>query len=96
MLAVQLQGRSITTIEGLAQDDLLHPVQKAFAEHGAVQCGFCIPGMVLASVDLLKRNPSPSREEIRAGLAGNLCRCTGYQKIIDAVQHASEIPERQE
>ncbi len=90
MLAVQLQGRSITTIEGLEQEDSMHPVQRAFAEHGAVQCGFCIPGMILATVDLLKRNPAPGREEIRSGLAGNLCRCTGYQKIVDAVERASE------
>ncbi|MEW6364606.1 MAG: (2Fe-2S)-binding protein [Acidobacteriota bacterium] len=89
MLAAQLQGRSITTIEGLANGETLHPVQAAFVEHGAVQCGFCSPGMVLASVDLLKRNPSPSRTEIRTGLAGNLCRCTGYQKIVDAVEAAA-------
>ncbi len=90
MLAAQLEGREITTIEGLAQDDRLHPIQEAFAEHGAVQCGFCIPGMVLASADLLERNPDPSRAEIRDGLAGNLCRCTGYQKIVDAVQMAAD------
>jgi len=89
MLAAQLEGREITTIEGLAQGDSLSPVQDAFAEHGAVQCGFCIPGMVLASVDLLSRNANPSRQEIREGLAGNLCRCTGYQKIVDAVQVAA-------
>ncbi len=96
MLAIQLQGRSITTIEGLERKDSIHPLQKAFAEHGAVQCGFCIPGMILASVDLLKRNPSPTRKEIRVGLAGNLCRCTGYQKIVDAVRHAAETPCRKE
>jgi len=89
MLAAQLQGRSITTIEGLARPEGLHPVQSAFVEHGAVQCGFCIPGMVLASVDLLKRNPAPSRTEIRMGIAGNLCRCTGYKKIVDGVEAAA-------
>ena len=86
MLAAQLEGRRITTIEGLSEDEALHPIQKAFAELGAVQCGFCIPGMALAAVDLLARNPNPTRTEIREGLAGNLCRCTGYQKIIDAVE----------
>ena len=90
MLAAQLEGRNITTIEGFANGDHLHPVQAAFVEHGAVQCGFCTPGMILASTDLLKRNPSPSRDEIRAGLSGNLCRCTGYQMIVDAVHEAAE------
>ncbi len=90
MLAAQLEGRDITTIEGLTQGEQLHPVQAAFVEHGAVQCGFCTPGVILASVDLLNRNPTPSRGEIRDGLAGNLCRCTGYQMIVDAVQAASE------
>jgi carbon-monoxide dehydrogenase small subunit len=90
MLAVQLQGREITTIEGLAQGERLQAVQKAFVDYGAVQCGFCIPGMVLGAVDLLRRNPNPTRAEIREGLAGNLCRCTGYQKIVDAVHAAAE------
>lgn len=89
MLAAQLEGRSITTIEGLGSKEALHPVQEAFVEKGAVQCGFCIPGMVLASVNLLGENPAPTREEIRKGLAGNLCRCTGYQKIVDAVESAA-------
>jgi aerobic carbon-monoxide dehydrogenase small subunit len=89
MLAAQLQGREITTIEGIADHQGLHPVQEAFAELGAVQCGFCIPGMVLAAVDFLDRNPNPSRAEIRDGLAGNLCRCTGYHKIVDAVEAAA-------
>ncbi len=89
MLAAQLQGRRITTIEGLGSEAQLHPIQSAFTQYGAVQCGFCIPGMVLATADLLKRNPSPSREQIRRGLGGNLCRCTGYQKIVDAVQAAA-------
>jgi aerobic carbon-monoxide dehydrogenase small subunit len=91
MLAAQLEGREITTVEGLAQGNRLHAIQDAFAEHGAVQCGFCIPGMVLASADLLQRNPNPSRMEIRDGLSGNLCRCTGYQKIVDAVQIAADL-----
>jgi aerobic carbon-monoxide dehydrogenase small subunit len=89
MLAAQIEGRDIITIEGLSLDGALHPVQNAFIEHGAVQCGFCTPGMALASVDLLNRNPDPSREEIRDALAGNLCRCTGYQKIVDSVEMAA-------
>jgi aerobic carbon-monoxide dehydrogenase small subunit len=89
MLAAQLDGRTLTTIEGLAQGDQLHPIQEAFVENGAVQCGFCSPGMVLAAVDLLRRHPRPNREQIRAGLSGNLCRCTGYVKIVDAVQAAA-------
>ncbi|AFM27431.1 (2Fe-2S)-binding protein [Desulfomonile tiedjei] len=90
MLAAQLQDRDITTVEGLSDPDSLHPVQVAFVENGAVQCGFCTSGMVLATVDLLKRNPHPTRSEIRAGLAGNLCRCTGYHMIVDAVEKAVE------
>ena len=89
MLAAQLEGTTITTIEGIASEDGLHPVQEAFVEFGAVQCGFCIPGMVLSAIDLLERNPNPTRMEIREGLSGNLCRCTGYQKIVDAVEAAA-------
>jgi aerobic carbon-monoxide dehydrogenase small subunit len=89
MLAVQLEGRNITTIEGLGTKETLHPVQETFVEKGAVQCGFCTPGMVLASVDFLQKHPVPTRQEIRKGLAGNLCRCTGYQKIVDAVEAAA-------
>jgi len=89
MLAAQLEGHEIITIEGVARGDALSRVQSSFIEHGAVQCGFCIPGMVLAATDLLNRNPRPSRDEIREGLAGNLCRCTGYQKIVDAVEAAA-------
>jgi carbon-monoxide dehydrogenase small subunit len=89
MLAAQLQGRVMTTIEGLAAEGTLHPIQEAFVEHGAVQCGFCTPGMVMASLDLLQRNPGPSRSQIREGLSGNLCRCTGYHKIADAVADAA-------
>jgi len=89
MLAAQLEGRSVTTIEGMAPEGGLHPLQDAFVEYGAVQCGFCTPGMVISAADLLRRNPNPTRLEIREGLSGNLCRCTGYQKIVDAVQKAS-------
>lgn len=91
MLAAQIEGLDITTVEGLTKDGNLHPLQQAFIECGAVQCGFCTPGMLLSGVALLKKNPNPSREEIREGLSGNLCRCTGYQKIVDAVQSAAGI-----
>ncbi len=90
MLAAQLEGRAITTIEGLSDEESLHPVQAAFVEAGAVQCGFCTPGMVLTATHLLRNNPSPTREEIREALSGNICRCTGYQKIIDAVERAAD------
>jgi len=83
-------GKSILTIEGLAEGDHLHPVQQAFMEHHAIQCGFCTPGMVLSAVALLGRNPNPSREEIKKALVGNLCRCTGYQQIFEAVEAAAE------
>ena len=89
MLAAQLQGRSIITIEGAAAECDAAIVQQAFVEHGAVQCGFCTPGMILATLDLLRRIPQPSREQVRHELSGNLCRCTGYQKIIDAVMAAA-------
>ena len=89
MLAAQLEGRDVTTIEGLGSGERPHPIQQSFVAQGAVQCGYCTPGMILASVDLLARNPHPSRLEIREGLSGNLCRCTGYQKIVDAVEAAS-------
>ena len=87
---LQVDGCEILTIEGLAKDGLLHPIQEAFANTGGAQCGICTPGMILASYQLLKRSPHPTDEQIREGLAGNLCRCTGYQKIFDAVRHASE------
>jgi aerobic carbon-monoxide dehydrogenase small subunit len=90
MLAAQLEGRSVVTIEGVSEGGRLHPVQETFVEAGAVQCGYCTPGMVLTSIDLLSRNPSPTREEIRQAISGNYCRCTGYQKIVDAVERASE------
>jgi len=90
VLALQADGSSVTTIEGLAQDGKLHPMQTAFWEKHGLQCGFCTPGMIMTAVDLLKRNPHPSDEEIRAGLEGNLCRCTGYENIVRAVKSASE------
>jgi aerobic carbon-monoxide dehydrogenase small subunit len=89
VLALQAEGRSIVTVEGLAGAEGLHPVQEAFIEAGAVQCGFCTPGLVVAAHDLLRRNPEPSDPEVREALAGNLCRCTGYAKILDAVKLAA-------
>ncbi len=89
MLAGQADGREVTTVEGLAPEDELSPVQEAFLEAGAVQCGFCTPGLIVATDDLLKRNPEPTDAEIREALAGNLCRCTGYEKILDAVRMAA-------
>jgi len=83
-------GHSIDTVEGLQKNNALHPLQKAFVEKGAVQCGFCTPGMLMAAKALLDQNPDPSEEQIRTALAGNLCRCTGYTKIIDAVQEAAK------
>ena len=88
VLAGQAQGRHVITVEGLASADSLHPVQQAFVDAGAVQCGFCTPGLVLATHDLLRRVPQPTEAQIREALAGNICRCTGYAKIIDAVQLA--------
>jgi aerobic carbon-monoxide dehydrogenase small subunit len=88
VLAGQAEGAEIVTVEGLADGDTLHPVQEAYVEAGAVQCGFCTPGLVVATHDLLARNPSPTDPEIREALAGNLCRCTGYEKILDAVRLA--------
>jgi carbon-monoxide dehydrogenase small subunit len=92
VLALDADGAEITTIEGLAQDGRLHPLQQAFVEHGAVQCGFCTPGMILTAVALLEDNPHPTEAEVRAGLAGNLCRCTGYAKIVEAILAASAHP----
>ena len=89
MLAVQADGHDVTTIEGLAQDGVLHPMQAAFHECHALQCGFCTPGMIMSSIDLLKDNANPSESEIREGLEGNLCRCTGYQNIVRAVQQVA-------
>jgi aerobic carbon-monoxide dehydrogenase small subunit len=90
VLAAQADGRDLTTVEGLASDEELHPLQAAFVETGAVQCGFCTPGLIMAAHELLGRNPRPSDEEIREALAGNLCRCTGYEKILDAVRMGAE------
>lgn len=90
MLAAQADGAEVTTIEGLARNGELHPLQKAFIETGGVQCGFCTPGMIMAAKALLDRNPSPTLDEVRAGLAGNLCRCTGYTKIYEAVLKAAK------
>jgi aerobic carbon-monoxide dehydrogenase small subunit len=90
VLAIQADGSDVTTIEGLAAaDGTLHPVQQAFHDNHALQCGFCTPGMVLASIDLLNENPDPSEDEVREGLEGNLCRCTGYQNIVKAVRAAA-------
>jgi carbon-monoxide dehydrogenase small subunit len=94
VLAAQAHGAEVTTIEGLADGERLHPLQEAFWEHHGLQCGYCTPGMIMAGADLLKRNPSPSEEEIRHALEGNLCRCTGYHNIVKAVMAASgqEVP----
>jgi carbon-monoxide dehydrogenase small subunit len=89
VLAAQADGHELVTVEGLGEDGELHPVQAAFAETGAVQCGFCTPGFVVATADLLARSPNPSDDEIREALSGNLCRCTGYAKIFDAVRLAA-------
>jgi carbon-monoxide dehydrogenase small subunit len=85
VLALECQGRSVTTIEGLAAPGQLHPLQQAFIDHGGAQCGYCTPGMLITGVDLLRRNPQPTQHEIRAAIAGNLCRCTGYQQICEAI-----------
>ena len=90
LFAVQADGGAVTTVEGLAKNGELHPVQKGFWEEHGLQCGFCTPGMIMMSVDLLTKNPNPSDEEIREGLAGNLCRCTGYHNIVNAVKYAAE------
>ena len=89
-LAANVQEEEITTIEGLAQGDVLHPVQQAFIDHGSVQCGFCIPGMIMSSVALLEKNPAPTQQEIEYALDGNICRCAGYPKIFDAVHDAGK------
>ena len=88
VLADQADGRAITTIEGLARDGEMHPLQRAFVEHHGLQCGFCTPGVILTAVDLLSRDSSPSEEDIRHSLRGNLCRCTGYQGIVESIQAA--------
>jgi len=90
VLAVQADGDEVMTIEGLANGDTLHPIQEGFWEKHGLQCGYCTPGMIMASYQLLKSNPNPSEEEIRTGLEGNICRCTGYQNIVSSVQYAAE------
>ncbi|WP_022726972.1 (2Fe-2S)-binding protein [Fodinicurvata sediminis] len=90
MLAAQAEGADVTTIEGLAEDGNLHPMQAAFKEHHGLQCGYCTPGMVMSALDLLKHNPEPSDEEVRHWLEGNICRCTGYQNIVKAIQSAAQ------
>ena len=91
VLAAQADGHDVVTVEGLAQDGQLHPAQEAFAETGAVQCGFCTPGLIVATADLLQRNPAPSEDEIREALSGNLCRCTGYETIINGALAAAGV-----
>ena len=95
-LALLAEGRSITTIEGLAEDDRMNELQNAFIRHGAVQCGFCSPGMILSAEHLLSRNADPSEEEIRRGLSGNLCRCTGYQQMVDAITEVAAARREKE
>jgi carbon-monoxide dehydrogenase small subunit len=89
MLAVQAEGRQVTTIEGLARDGQLHPMQAAFREHHALQCGFCTPGMIMSAIDLVQQNPDPSERQVREWLEGNLCRCTGYHNIVKAIMAAA-------
>jgi len=90
LLAVQADGQEITTIEGMAQNGQMHAIQAAFKEKHGLQCGFCTPGMVMVAADILKHNPDPSEEDIRHGLKGNFCRCTGYHNIVKSIQHAAE------
>jgi carbon-monoxide dehydrogenase small subunit len=85
-LAMDAQGKNIETIEGLSEGEKLHPIQQSFVDHGAIQCGFCTPGMIMSSKGLLDKNPSPTEDEIKRGISGNLCRCTGYVKIVDAIK----------
>ena len=94
VLAAEAQGRSVTTIEGIAASDALHPVQQKFLEHAALQCGICTPGFIVAATALLDRNPTPSEQQVRYWLAGNLCRCTGYDKIVRAVLDAAQEMKR--
>jgi aerobic carbon-monoxide dehydrogenase small subunit len=89
ILAVQADGSEVTTIEGLAKDGQLHPLQEAFWEEHGLQCGYCTPGMILSAVNLLKDNPQPTERQVREGISGNFCRCTGYQHIVNAIQHAA-------
>ena len=96
VLAPQADGKDILTVEGLAKGDELHPIQRAFVEKGAVQCGFCTPGFIMSTYALLKESPNPSNEEILTALEGNLCRCTGYTKIIEAVHYAAKLMREEE
>ena len=96
MFAVQADGHDVLTVEGLAQGGALHPIQQAFWDHHGLQCGFCTPGMMLTAVVLLANNPDPNEAEIREGLSGNMCRCTGYQNIVKAVQHAAGVMRQPE
>jgi aerobic carbon-monoxide dehydrogenase small subunit len=93
-LAANCEGNNITTVEGLAEGDQLHPVQQAFIQHGAAQCGFCIPGIVMSTTALLNKNPHPTQEDIEYALDGNICRCAGYPKIFEAVRQAGEVMEK--
>ena len=90
MLAAQLHGREVKTVEGLAGESGMHPLQQAFADHHAVQCGFCTPGLLMSGVSILEENKHPTREDIIDGISGNLCRCTGYQQIVDSIQDAAQ------
>jgi len=96
VLAIQADGGKVITVEGLARDGKLHPIQEAFVRNGAIQCGFCSPGMMLSAKALLDRNPSPTRQEIREAISGNLCRCTGYYKIVNAIEIAAEDLKNEE
>ena len=90
ILALDAQGQAITTVEGLIQEGELHPVQAAFVEHGGVQCGFCTPGLIMSGVGLLLENPNPTEEDVRFAIGGNLCRCTGYSRVVKAIMAAAE------
>ncbi|TEB06208.1 4-hydroxybenzoyl-CoA reductase subunit gamma [Pelotomaculum schinkii] len=94
-LAITCNGKKITTVEGLAQGGQLHPLQEAFINHGAIQCGYCTPGMLMSAKGLLDKNPKPTLEEIKLAISGNLCRCTGYKRIVEAIQMASETMSAQ-
>ncbi len=94
MLAPSLEGKDILTVEGLMQDETLHPLQQAFIDYGAVQCGFCTPGLLLSAKALLDHNPKPTEEEIRVGISGNLCRCTGYHQVVEAIQAVAAGEEK--
>ncbi len=93
LLAPKVEGREVQTIEGLGSRESLHPLQRSFIDHGAVQCGFCIPGILMSSKALLKRNPHPTRDEVKEAISGHLCRCTGYQQMIEAIMEASTKPQ---